>query len=96
MEEEECKGYAGELVDPDNVVWVDVGKVQNSWYEDVDLEPFEVGFITIGAPVQDLPLILGVSRLDSEESIVLLAKSLLDALRTAGVRREAKDINVLT
>ena len=74
---------------------MDVGKVHNPWHEDVDLEPLETGFVPTGVPVQNLPPIIGVSRLDSVEPIVLRAKFSLDSLRTARVRSEAKDIEVL-
>ena len=89
------QGRAGEPVEFDYVVRVDVGKVQNPWYEDVDLEPLEVGFVTICAPIQDLPPISGVPGPDGVESVVFLAKSSLDGLRTAWVRGEAKDVKVL-
>jgi len=95
MEEEKKQGRAGELSDLDYVVRVDAGKVQDSWYEDVDLETLEARFVTIGAPEQDLPPVSGVLRLYSVEAAVFLAKSSLDGLCTARVRGEAKDVKIL-
>jgi len=74
---------------------MDGGKVHNPWNEDVDLEPPEAGFVAIGAPVQDPPPVIGVPRSDSVEPIVPPAKLLLDGLCTAGIRGDAKDIEVL-
>lgn len=34
----EIERSAGESVEPVDVAWVDIGKVQNAWYEDVDLD----------------------------------------------------------
>ena len=89
------QGRTGELIDLDYVLRVDVGKVQNPWYEDVDLEPLEAGFVAICAPVQDPPPICGVLRPDGVESVVFLAKLSLDGLCTARERGEAKDVKVL-
>lgn len=96
MEKEKGQRYAREPVHLDYVVRMDVGKVQNPWYEDVDLEPLKAGFVTVGAPVQDLPSVIGIPCPDSVELVVLTAKSSLDCLRAAWVRGEAKDIEVLT
>ena len=95
MENEKRERQAGELVDLDYVVRMDVRKIQNPWYKDVDLEPLETGLVATGAPVQDLVSIFGVSRLDGVETVVLLAESSLDGLGTAGVRGDTKDIEVL-
>jgi len=95
MEKEKDDRYAWELVDIDKVVWVDVGEVHNSWYEDIDLEPLETGLVAVGAPVQDVPVISGVPRPHGIEAVVFLAKSSLDGFRATPVRGEAKDVKVL-
>ena len=95
VENEKRKRQAGEPVDLDYIVRMDVRKIQNPWYKDVDLEPLETGFVTTGVRVQDPVPIVGVSRLDSVEIIVFLAESSLDGLRTARVRGDTKDIEVL-
>ena len=73
MKEEEMKRCAGEFVDLDDVVWMDVWKVQFAWHEDVDLEPLETEFVVIGVPPQCSPIIPGVARPDSIEVVVFLA-----------------------
>ena len=95
VQNEKRKRCAGELVDLDHVVRMDERKIQNTWYEDVDLEPLETRLVATGAPVQDPVQILGVFRLDSVETIVFLAESLLDGLRTARVGGDTKDVEVL-
>ena len=59
-----------------------------SWYKGVGLGSLETGLVTVGAPVHDLPPIVGISRPDSVETIVL-AKSSLDG-RAARVGSDAK------
>jgi len=95
VEKEKDQGCAGELVDLDYVVRVDVGEVHDSWYEDVDLEPLEAGFVATGVPVQDFPPVSGVLRPYSVEAVVFLAKSSLDGLCTTWESGEAKDVKVL-
>jgi len=95
VEKEESQWRAGKPVDLDYEVRVDVGKVQSPWCEDVDLEPLEADLVAVGAPVQDLPPIVGVPRPDGEETVVILAKPSLDGLRAARKRRETKDVEVL-
>jgi len=95
MEKEKCQRRAGEPVNLDYEVWVDIGKVQSPWYEDVDFEPLEAGFVAVGAPVQNFPLIFAVPRPHGEETVVVLAKVSLDSLRAAPIRCEAKNVEVL-
>ena len=51
MEKEESQRRAGELVDLDDEMRVDVGKFQVPWYEDIDLEPLEADLFAVGTPV---------------------------------------------
>ena len=95
MEEEKSQRRAGEPVDFDYEVRVDVGKAQNPWYEDVDLKPLEAGLVAVGAPIQDFPPIVGVPRPDGVETVVMLAKPSLDSLCAARIRCEAKNVEVL-
>ena len=74
---------------------MDVGKVQGSWYQDIDLEPFEAGFITTSAPVQEPPPTSWGSGPYSVEAVVFLAKTIFDGLGIVRVSGEAKDVKVL-
>lgn len=95
MKKEKVERRAREFVDIDDVVCVDPWEAHNPWYENVDLESLEAGFVTTGVPPQYVVLVPGVPGLNSVEVVVCITKPLLDGLCATWVRGEAKDVKIL-